>query len=152
MKTRRRLDARSFDVEHRAPLPFGAEAVHRFTITASHDPADPRGCYEELAFSGRGQIGAGIDLLLQDVGIWMSRILQGRHPMTGEELPEDVVRRPKVWRNVYEPCDYVEIGRGQAIGAVSISTEYVVFVRRLKDGYLLAIPERHFTRGDFVEV
>lgn len=148
MKTRRRLDARSFDVEHRAPLPFGAEAVHRFTITASHDPADPRGCYEELAFSGRGQIGAGIDLLLQDVGIWMSRILQGRHPMTGEELPEDVVRRPARYRHVRTGGTYELLG--DAIKESDLST--LALYRCEATGQVWVRPWAQFHDGRFEEI
>lgn len=101
MKTERRLDARNFEVEHHTgSIVDGKEIVHCFTITVSHDPKDPRGCYEEVAFSGRGKIGAGLDLLFIDVGVWVSRILQGRDPATGEELGEDVVSRPARYRHV----------------------------------------------------
>lgn len=40
----------------------------------------------ELSFVTRGKIGQGIDLLLQDIGIAVSRALQGRDHQSGREL------------------------------------------------------------------
>jgi hypothetical protein len=38
----------------------------------------------ELVFVGRGKVGQGLDLLLTDLGIKISRALQHRNPDTGE--------------------------------------------------------------------
>lgn len=92
MKTARRLDARSFDVSYLDRDPSTGEDVERrFTITASHDPGEGR--YSEVAFSGEWKSGSSMDLMFLNVGVWVSRLLQGRDPGTGRELPEDVVRK-----------------------------------------------------------
>ena len=40
----------------------------------------------EVVFQSAGKIGSGLDLLLQELGIKLSRFIQGRHPETGEPL------------------------------------------------------------------
>lgn len=40
----------------------------------------------EVAFTGRGKIGHGLDQILIDLGIAVSRAIQGRDPQTGEEI------------------------------------------------------------------
>lgn len=45
-----------------------------------------QGLPREVVFEGRGKIGQGIDLLLHDLSIKVSRILQGRDPITGEPV------------------------------------------------------------------
>jgi len=40
----------------------------------------------EIAFTTRGKIGQGVDLMLQEIGLKLSRAIQGRDPETGEEL------------------------------------------------------------------
>lgn len=42
------------------------------------------GRVRELVFVGRGKIGHGLDILLHDLGIKVSRALQHRNPDTGE--------------------------------------------------------------------
>ena len=111
MKTPRRLDGHTFAVTHwltnrrGKPLsvgdPDGTDAVEHSDDHARHeldvsafrevdvDPVDGdlrAGPWAEVSFVGRGKIGAGVDLLLQDVGVWVSRLVQGRHPMTGVDL------------------------------------------------------------------
>jgi hypothetical protein len=44
----------------------------------------------EVAFTERGKIGQGIDLLLHDLSIALSRALQGRDPQTGAHFPEEI--------------------------------------------------------------
>jgi hypothetical protein len=44
---------------------------------------DGGGHLHELAFVGRGKVGLGLDLLLADLGIKVSRAIQGRNPDTG---------------------------------------------------------------------
>lgn len=44
------------------------------------------GVLRELCFVGRGKIGHGLDLLLHDLGIKVSRAIQGRDPQTGEVI------------------------------------------------------------------
>lgn len=100
------------------PEEFGPEhARHEFDVTALREVLhDDRGrlvvgeegtlCFGpwcELSFVGRGKIGHGHDLLLTDVGIWASRLLQERHPGTGEELrlpPSGRAPSPQVWRGM----------------------------------------------------
>jgi hypothetical protein len=77
-----------------------AHSRHEFDVTALREPALDAagrltldgagnvrfGTWCEVSFVGRGKVGHGTDLMLQDVGIWVSRLLQDRHPQTGEEL------------------------------------------------------------------
>jgi hypothetical protein len=44
---------------------------------------DTNGILRELVFVSRGKIGQGLDLLLHDLGIKLSRAIQGRDPDTG---------------------------------------------------------------------
>jgi len=78
LKTKNRLNATIFNVSH-----IAGEAQHDFSLVVAGEPGQPN---FEVAFTGRGKIGHGMDLLLQDVGLWISRALQGRDPMTGKEL------------------------------------------------------------------
>jgi hypothetical protein len=49
---------------------------------------DEKGRTREVVFEGRGKIGQGIDLLLHDLSIQLSRILQERDPTTGASMWE----------------------------------------------------------------
>ena len=55
--------------------------VHNLDISLAYDENDR---LRELVFVGRGKIGHGLDLLLHDLGIKLSRAIQGRNPDTGE--------------------------------------------------------------------
>lgn len=44
------------------------------------------GPLREVVFVGRGKIGQGLDLMLNELSIKLSRAIQGRDPETGEEL------------------------------------------------------------------
>lgn len=54
---------------------------HRLTVALAYDE---RGSLREMCFTGRGKIGHGMDMLLQDLGIKLSRAIQGRNPDTGD--------------------------------------------------------------------
>lgn len=57
---------------------------HRIHVTIGRDPET--GAVRELFFVGRGKSGHGLDAILAELGVKLSRILQGRHAETGEEL------------------------------------------------------------------
>jgi hypothetical protein len=54
---------------------------HKLEVSLAYDSNN---VLRELVFVGRGKIGHGIDALLHELGIKVSRIIQGRHPETGE--------------------------------------------------------------------
>ena len=58
-----------------------AGAQHPLDVSLAYD-AD--GALREIVFVGRGKIGQGLDLLLHDLGIKLSRAIQGRNPDTGQ--------------------------------------------------------------------
>ena len=78
----RRLWAESVDLT----LNLG-KGHHFLTVSLAFDrpPWDEngRGELREIAFVGRGKVGGGIDILLHDLGIQLSRAIQGRDPDTG---------------------------------------------------------------------
>lgn len=83
MKTDGRLQTLAFDIsldngEHRLSVSIGFD-------TPAGQPIES-GRPVEIAFTGRGKIGQGMDLLLQELGLKLSRVLQHRHPETGAEL------------------------------------------------------------------
>ncbi|MFQ5535617.1 MAG: hypothetical protein ACE5EM_12440 [Sphingomonadales bacterium] len=43
------------------------------------------GALHEIVFVGRGKIGGGLDLMLHDLGVQLSRAIQGRDPVSGDE-------------------------------------------------------------------
>ena len=64
------------------PAADGNVARHKLDLTMAYAPD---GTLHEIAFGGRGKIGQGMDLLLRDLGIKVSRAIQGRNPDTGDE-------------------------------------------------------------------
>jgi hypothetical protein len=56
-------------------------ATHALEVSFAYG-ADGR--LREVVFVGRGKVGHGLDLLLHDLGIKLSRAIQGRNPDTGE--------------------------------------------------------------------
>lgn len=70
-----------------APVADAAgEAVgHELEVSLAYHPTTWE--LHEIVFVGRGKIGHGLDLILQDLGIKLSRIIQGRDPETGEVVP-----------------------------------------------------------------
>lgn len=87
---RRRMDPRRLESET-VPLTLevptkdeeGKDAIahHALEVSLAYG-ADGR--LRELVFVGRGKVGHGLDLLLHDLGIKVSRAIQGRDPDTGE--------------------------------------------------------------------
>lgn len=63
----------------------GEAKGHELEVSLAYHPKTKE--LHEVAFVGRGKIGHGLDLILQDLGIKLSRIIQGRDPETGEVLP-----------------------------------------------------------------
>ena len=63
--------------------PDFVEARHRIYITIARDET---GRPMELAFSGRGKIGSGMDQMLVNLGVIVSRAIQDRDPTTGDVL------------------------------------------------------------------
>lgn len=57
---------------------------HRITVNIAYESLS--GPVTEIAFVERGKSGHGLDQLLAELGIKLSRALQGRDPDTGEEL------------------------------------------------------------------
>lgn len=77
----RRIPSATFDITMTQPTPNGP-AVH--VVTAHLAYVDGR--LHEIGFVGRGKIGSGLDHMLLDLGIGLSRAIQGRHPDTGDEI------------------------------------------------------------------
>jgi hypothetical protein len=82
MKPSTRLDSRLFTVRHPITDTNGyVTGEHVFELQFGYE----QGRAVEVAFAGRGKLGSGLDFMLLDVGLWLSRILQNRDPMTGAE-------------------------------------------------------------------
>lgn len=60
------------------------DGEHKFDISLAYGEND--GILREIAFVGRGKSGHGLDGILTDLGIGLSRMIQGRHPETGDKL------------------------------------------------------------------
>ena len=60
-----------------------ADGKHELLVSLAYD-ADCR--LRELNFVGRGKIGHGLDMMLHDLGIKISRAIQGRSPETGATI------------------------------------------------------------------
>ena len=97
MRTSRRLYAETWKVSHQTfdtnGEPNGEIPI---TLTVASDPlSDNPNQTQEVVFTDAGKTGTGITLLLNDIGIWVSRLIQGRHPETGEELLNEQARNDK---------------------------------------------------------
>lgn len=55
-------------------------ATHVFDVQLAYTRS---GVLREIAFVTRGKIGQGLDLMFQDLGIKLSRAIQGRDPDNG---------------------------------------------------------------------
>lgn len=86
MKPSPRLTETIYEIKSPIQDPFGnIVGEHAITMSIGWEA----GHAVEISFVGRGKIGQGVDLLLQDMGIAVSRAIQGRDPRTGEELEQD---------------------------------------------------------------
>jgi hypothetical protein len=63
-------------------LSDGSHARQTVEVSLAYDSAS--GLLHDIIFVGRGKIGQGLDLLLSDLGIQLSRAIQGRDPQQGE--------------------------------------------------------------------
>lgn len=59
------------------------EGFHDIAISVSTDKS---GKVQKVMFPTRGKIGHGMDHMLSDLGIAVSRAIQGRDPQTGDPL------------------------------------------------------------------
>lgn len=62
-------------------LPDGSRAEHLIEVSLAWEPS---GRLQDVIFVTRGKCGSGMDLLLNDLGIQLSRAIQGRDPL-GED-------------------------------------------------------------------
>lgn len=83
MNTLRRLEAETVDFTVPIVDAEGKTKNHHFTFSMAYDDA---GHLREIVFVGRGKIGQGLDHILHELGIQMSRAIQGRDPQTGLDL------------------------------------------------------------------
>lgn len=82
--TPRRLRSVTYGYELVITDAGGETRRHDLAICVARDDGlTPR----EVCFVGRGRIGQGLDLMLVDLGIAISRALQDRDPATGEAPP-----------------------------------------------------------------
>lgn len=77
----RRLQGETFSMILDVPAADGEVAHHHVDANLSYAPD---GTLHEISFVGAGKAGHGISLLLSDLGIKLSRAIQGRSPETGE--------------------------------------------------------------------
>jgi hypothetical protein len=68
----RRLNCNLIDLD----LEIG-NGVHHLTVALAYDGS---GVLREVNFVGRGKIGHGVDAMLHELGIKLSRAIQGRDP------------------------------------------------------------------------
>ena len=62
-------------------LPDGSNAEHLIEVSLTWLPS---GALQDIIFVTRGKIGQGMDLFLNDLGVQLSRAIQGRNP-AGDE-------------------------------------------------------------------
>ncbi len=80
--TSRRLNSDTVSMTLEVPAGPDNTVTHALDVSLVYF----RGALHEIAFVGRGKIGQGMDLLLQDLGLKLSRAIQGRDPDTGDVL------------------------------------------------------------------
>jgi hypothetical protein len=80
-KTPRRLRAENVSFA----IGIDGRADHWVTVNLGYDPVT--GALVEVAFCEGGKIGHGLHLLLNDLGIKLSRAIQRRSPDDGSSLP-----------------------------------------------------------------
>ena len=80
-----RPTSRLRSITHKVHIQTSADGVHELDIAIGYDAS---GYPLEIAFVGRGKFGHGIDQMMANLGIALSRILQFRNGDTGEDIPE----------------------------------------------------------------
>lgn len=73
----RRLRGETVDLQIRLKDAAGEERCHNLAVCLA---VDDDYHLHELNFVTRGKIGGGLDEMLSQLGIALSRIIQGRHP------------------------------------------------------------------------
>ena len=73
----RRLRSETTDISIRFKDASGEERCHELAVCLA---VDSRGRLRELNFVTRGKIGSGLDDMLKQLGIQISRVIQGRDP------------------------------------------------------------------------
>lgn len=76
----RRLASDTYDLALRV-----GGGAHALKVSLAYD--ETNGMLREIAFVSRGKSGQGLDAMLTELGIALSRLIQGRHPETGDRLP-----------------------------------------------------------------
>lgn len=66
------------------PDAAGETLGHELAVALAWHP--DTGALQEIAFVGRGKSGQGLDLLLAELGVKLTRAIQGRDPETGVPL------------------------------------------------------------------
>ncbi len=84
-KASRRLPCLNYEISIIAGKDHdGNEIRHMFDVSLAYD--EHSGLLREVVFVGRGKVGHGIDIMFHDLGIKLSRAIQGRDPETGNEI------------------------------------------------------------------
>lgn len=81
--------ARIFAETHKVWLQTSEDGRHEIDIAIGYIFDGHASVPVEIVFVGRGKIGNGMDLLLTNLGIALSRILQSRDPNTSQDLQND---------------------------------------------------------------
>ena len=79
-KTKNRLSAETVSITIGATEDFTG---HQIAVSMASDPET--GNLREIIFVSRGKIGQGMDAMLHELGIKLSRAIQSRNPETGAE-------------------------------------------------------------------
>ena len=83
-KAGRRLRSETVSMTLEVPTEAGSEpARHPLDVSLAYD--GDTDMLREVVFVTRGKIGSGMDMLLHDLGIKLSRAIQRRDPDTGRE-------------------------------------------------------------------
>lgn len=83
-KADRRLRSETVSMTLEVPTEAGSEpARHMLDVSLAFD--GDTNSLREVVFVTRGKIGSGMDMLLHDLGIKLSRAIQRRDPDTGQE-------------------------------------------------------------------
>lgn len=79
-ESRRRLRSETVNIKLRLKDASGEEREHRLAVCLA---VDEHYRLFEMNFVTRGKIGQGLDEMLRELGIQLSRAIQGRDPETG---------------------------------------------------------------------
>jgi hypothetical protein len=83
--TYRRLPSETWEIILKPAGWAPGDPVHQLAVSLVWTPPDYI-VLHEIVFVGRGKIGHGLDQMLVDLGVQISRAIQGRDPQSGEPL------------------------------------------------------------------